>query len=312
VDSPMNASLDRAWKNWIECLKGTDPNSIFSQITTMIWDTAIFRVINAGRQIQVDKNPKTPELNGALHSFINRNYFLSQTVCIRRLIDERGNLRGRKGVFSISALLSDIQKYRKELTRETFLRLNNFSYDPLTVQKHKRELFKQPGGEAFIVPRDYDWELIEEAHQTFDRLSYSTSKDRQPNDIISERVFVRLKEQLTACKPITEYVDKYVAHSSTPESRILQNYRQSSITLRHLWDVHKIIFEVSEFISLILFDEGHMALAFENPDFFDYWDKPIFEDFDGNLVRKTLEKYRKETEEWNQSALENTWKWIET
>lgn len=306
-----NSDIDQAWKFWIECLKGSDPNSVFSQITTMVWDTGIFRIINEGRKIQVEKNSTAPEINGSLHSFINRNYFLSQMVVIRCLID-RYPLRGRKGVFSIYALLDDIQKYRNELTRETFLGLNNLPYDENSVRLKRWEFFnQQPNDQVFTIPREYDYEIIAETHQTFDRLSNTSAEIRQPDDIISDRLFVRLKEKLAECKQITDFVDKFVAHSTTPESRTLQNFKKSEISLRKLWDAQRIIFEVAEFISLVLFSEGHMALAFELPAFFDYWDKPIFEDSDGNLVRKTWEAYRIETKAWNHSALENTWKWIE-
>jgi hypothetical protein len=71
-------SLDQAWSNWFSCLNGNDTNSIFEQISLMIWDTAIFRLIVESRQIQIEKNPRAPQVNGSLHSFIDRNYFQTQ------------------------------------------------------------------------------------------------------------------------------------------------------------------------------------------------------------------------------------------
>jgi hypothetical protein len=210
-------SLEQAWKNWIDCLKGDDTNSIFQQIYRMIWDTAIFRLIVESRQIQIEKNAQSPALNGALHSFIDRNYFQSQVIYIRRLTDKHYGLTGKRGVYSISSLTDDICDRRSELTREKFLSLRNKPYDYAEIQRKEKEFInKQPFGKGFFIPPEFDWEAIAEIHQTFDRLSGKTHKDRHPNDVIKERVFTRLKEKLDTIQQIINYVDKFVAHSSTP------------------------------------------------------------------------------------------------
>jgi hypothetical protein len=135
--------LEQAWKNWVDCLKGDDTNSIFQQITLMIWDTAIFRIIVEARQSQIRKNPQDPEINGALHSFIDRNYFQSQSAFIRRLTDKSYGLTGKRGVYSVVALINDIGSYRVELTRETFLKFRNMPYDYTKQRKgvHKKSTF---------------------------------------------------------------------------------------------------------------------------------------------------------------------------
>jgi hypothetical protein len=60
----MNMEIEQAWKTWSDCLQGDDENSIFNQIHLMIWDTMIFRIIFEGRQIQLEKNPDNPAING--------------------------------------------------------------------------------------------------------------------------------------------------------------------------------------------------------------------------------------------------------
>ena len=135
--------LDQAWKNWDACLNGDDPNSIFQQITIMIWDTSIFRIILAARQSQLRKNPQEPEINDALHSFIDRNYFQSQSVCVRRLIDTSSGITGEKGIFSLGALIKDIKDYRQELTREKYLDLRNLPFDYAEIRKKEMEFIKK-------------------------------------------------------------------------------------------------------------------------------------------------------------------------
>jgi hypothetical protein len=305
--------LDQAWKDWIECLKGDDINSIFRQITLMIWDSAIFRLIIESRQIQIDKNPNEPAINGELHSFINRNYFQSQVSIIRRLVDKSYRLIGPKAVYSIYSLISDIYDRRNDLTREALFRTRNMSYDFAEIQHKEREFIrKQSIGKGFVlVSPELDSESIAETHQAFDRLSGKTQMDRQPNDVISERIFARLKGRLDDCRQITNYVDKFVAHSATPESRATQNDSEIKITLKQLWDAHRIIFEVAEFLSVIFFSESHMALAIENPSLFQYWSIPLLEEMDVSRIRNTFEEYRKETERWNQDGINNIWNWID-
>lgn len=299
--------LEKAWKNWCDCLKGDDPNSIFQQISTMIWDTAIFRIIVEARQSQIRKNPQDPEINGALHSFIDRNYFQSQSAFIRRLTDKSYGLTGKKGVYSVAALIKNILSYKDELTREKFFKLRNIPYDITEVQNREKEFArKQPLG----IPPELDWESIE-AHQNFDRLSGTTHNNRNRTDLVAEKVFVRLQEKLASCQEITNYVNKFIAHSATPESRSIQDENTSIVTFKHLWEAHQIIFEVAEFISVILFSEDHVALAIENPTFFKFWEKPLYEKGEIDLVRTTLEDYRKETEKWNASGFEDIWHWIE-
>jgi hypothetical protein len=305
--------VDQAWKSWVDCLKGTDTNSVFQQIYLMIWDTAIFRLVIESRQIQVEKNAQAPALNGAFHSFIDRNYFKSQVISIRRLVDKRYKLTGRKAVYSIHSLIDDLCDHRIELTREDFFRLKKKPYDYTEIQSKEKEFIrKQHVGSGFFIPPEFEWESIAEAHQTFDRLSGRTHKDRQPNDVIMERIFIRLKERLDTCQQITDYVDKFIAHSATPESRAIQNVDASEITFKKLWEAHRIIFEMAEFLSQILFSESHMALSIENPNFFQNWETPLFEQGEAARLRSAFESYRKETENWISSGIDDIWHWIES
>lgn len=293
-------SLENAWKNWYACLNGDDPNSIFQQITIMIWDTSIFHIILAARQSQVKKNPQNPEINGALHSFIDRNFFHTQVSHIRRLTSTSHPLTGEWGVYSVGALLRDIRSCQTELTRERYFTLRKMPYDYGEMQEKEKDLYKNHSLEesSFIGPPDCDWEAVEEAHRIFDYLANVLPNKRSPNDRISDHVLEKLKDRLSGCRDFANYVDKFIAHLSTPESRAMQNYVSTPLTFKRLWEAQQAIFEVANFLSVILFDRTQMALALEFPTFFDYWQKPLFSNREIELVKTTLEDYRKETETW--------------
>lgn len=308
--------IKKAWEIWIHCLKGDDENSIFQQITLMIWDTVIFRFILESRQIQVKRNPDNPLINATLHSFLDRNYFQSQAASIRRLADKsRYGLMGAKGIYSLYSLIDDIDKRRTELTREAFFELRHIPYDYRELQKREREFISKQLKEnsiAFRVPPEFDWEVSANAHAVFDRLCGIRAESRGHQDIISENIFSRLKDKLDTCNEITNYVDKYIAHAATPESRDLENVDSTKITLKHVWDAHQTIYEVAEFLSGVLFAEGHAPLAWKSPNTFDNWEVPLLDIQDIDRLEVVYEQFRKETNEWQSAGVENLWGWIET
>ncbi|MBI9051592.1 MAG: hypothetical protein JEZ00_19365 [Anaerolineaceae bacterium] len=236
--------IEIAWKIWAECLLGNDRNSIFQQISSMIWDTAIFRIVVESRQIQIESNQKNPKINGAYHSFIDRNYFQSQVACIRRLLDNSYPLTKKKAVYSLYSLIKDVRKYREELNREKFLALRDMPYDYSEIKEKENTFFTQQTiGEGFFKPPELDWESIEEVHQLFDRLSGKTPETRHTDDVISDIVFMKLIEKLDEGNVISTYVDKFVAHSAAPESRDDLNSKNSNVTFEQLWKVHRNIYD---------------------------------------------------------------------
>jgi hypothetical protein len=243
--------------------------------------------------MELERNALNPRINGALHAFLDRNYFRSQAASIRRLTDKHG-VRGPRAVYSLHALIKDLKTYRVELTRQAYFRLS-----------------KQAVGKAFFVPPEFDSTPIAEAHANFDRLSGRRQADRKPDDVIAERVFDRAMQRLDPCQQIVRYVDKFVAHSASPESRESQNPQASELTFRQLWDAQQAIFEVANFLSIILFSADHVALAIENPRFFEHWAAPLLEGTDASAIRGAFANYRTETEQWRAEGFKATWRWIE-
>jgi hypothetical protein len=308
-------SLERAWAIWSDCLRGEDENSIFRQISVMIWDTAIFRFVLESRQTQVEKNPDNPSLNLSLHAFIDRNYFQAQAASIRRLADKSSyGLTGKRGIYSLHSLIDDISKRRLELTREAFFELRHTPYDYTIVQQRERDFIAQQAKEsrlAFRIPPEFDWEVSADAHATFDRLCGTSAQNRKHQDVIAEKVFARLKDKLNSCNDVTNYVDKFVAHSATPESRAVANTDSAKITLKHIWDAHQTIYEIAEFLSGVLFAEGHAPLAWKSPNLFDNWETPLLESQHIDRLEKAYQEFEEETNKW-QLEVENLWKWIES
>src|SRR4030042_925182 len=104
-------NLKTIFKEWEERLVGDDINSIRNQIYNMIWDSAVFQSINECRKYAPKNEKGEIELNGVVHRFIDKCFFETQAIAIRRLIDKR------KDVISIYRLIDDMEEHRPLLTR---------------------------------------------------------------------------------------------------------------------------------------------------------------------------------------------------
>jgi len=311
--SDQELPLKQAWQNWIMCLRGEDENSIFNQITLMLWDTAIFRVIGESQKDKFNKNPQTPRMNRQLYSFVYRNYLHTQCAYIRRITDPNSSLTGKYGTYSLGAIINDLIIYREKLSREKYLDLQGLPYD-YSKRKDNELAFclKQPLGKGFFVPEELNWWKIKDAHETFDRLSHSNLDKRKPSDLIDENLLVSLRDKLEDSRKIHLYVNKFIAHAATLESRSFIDIDENSLSLSDIWDTHRIIFNISNFLSAVLFSIDNMPLAIEHPNFFYFWDEPFFEEEEAfDKVRATLESYREETETWMESSIKDVWSWVE-
>jgi len=206
-------------------------------------------------------------------------------------------------------------KRREELTRESFFILRGIPYDYSEIKKREEEFIFQhinEGNNFVWIPRELNWQISAMTHSVFDRLSGVQEQNRGPNDIIAEKVFARLKEKLDSCHDVTKYVDKYVAHSATPESRAIENVESTQITLKQLWDAHQTIYEVAEYLSFVLFSESHFPLISKHPNTFDNWDISFLGQQDINRLETIYQNYWKITDNWRLEAVDKCWRWIES
>lgn len=304
--------IDQAWQNWIVCLKGEDKNSIFNQITLMLWDAAIFRIILESQKDKYEKNSQEPRINQQFSSFIRRNFIHTQCVFIRRLSETGYKLTGKKSTYSLGAIINDLKNYREELNREKYLELRDLKYDYSEIQRKQIAFVLQNHpDESIPIPQELDWWKARDAQETFDKLSQTNIENREPTDLIDGNLLERLKNKLDDCRKINSYVNKFIAHAATIESRSIINFDELNLTLNNIWEAHEIIYKVANFLSAVLFSIDNMPLAFEHPSFYAYWDEPFFKENAFDKVRMTLEGYREETENWMESSIKDVWSWIE-
>ena len=208
---------------WIECLCGTDRHSIMPQIYRMIWNTAAFRAINEARRIAPPAKEGSVQLSGLMHELIDEGFFEGQALAIRRLTDTHSLDDRRRGVWSLIALLNDMQEHVDLMTRQNLFAAEGLEYDVEAVRRRAEEYQQQElrkGTHVYFIPEELDWDRLRDRHEQIDFLARVTPAHRSPDDTVCVAVIERLKNMVnTTCAEVHVHVNKFVAHAASPESR---------------------------------------------------------------------------------------------
>ena len=272
-------------ESWIEELLKEDRNSIIQQIWLMFWDTAIYNVILEARR-QADKaSCGRVKLNGMVHNLIDRYFFQSQALAVRRLVEKRKNERNySRAVYSLKGLLEDIKANIHLFTRENIFAAEDRPYDTTHIRKAYREYCEQKeraGNSTYAIPRELDFECHEKRHEEIDILAEVDKANRSPKDTIKQKIIMRLEDKIVHCEEIVVYVNKFIAHAATTESRkkgVKQpeksiNADDITLTLGELVKAQEVFYKVSNFVSSYILVAGGIGWAAEPR--FEYIDRPL-------------------------------------
>jgi hypothetical protein len=274
MPSPIDLFRTRR-KLWLDCLTGSDSNSVKNQVQRIIWNAATFRVINEARRIASTDKDGRPKLSGLEHEMINNGFFAYQAIAVRRLGDSYP-LEGPKGVYSLAGLLKDIKSHARLFTRKNMI-------------ETERAMPSYP--EFYVDVR----------HEQIDEMSGVKQPQRADEDTIQIRIFDRLLARLKeASNDVSQHVDQYLAHAATPESRASRKTDDLSITLQHHYDAHRVICEIVNFVSVWLLNDTHLGF-FAIPQFnqFEYMDSPLVETQKIQHLRAIWDDFKREINGWS-------------
>lgn len=287
---------------WIQCFSGKDHNSILNQIYQMVWNAAVFKVINEARRIASVNAKGQTEINVMLHRFMDTCFFDSQFLSIRRLTDP-SPFDGPKGVFSLVSLLKDMKVNASLITRENLFLVEGLEYDYEAIQQRQMEdvLEQSKGGKsAYCIPAESDSHFIRLRHEQIDALSGVNAGQRMRGDAVQIKIFDYLIKKIEgASEGISLHVNKYIAHSATPESRKYEKTDDVKITLGHLWDAHKVICQIANFTDVYLLSRAnHSFLIVPQYGHFKYIDKPLVSAVGVEVLRKAWHEFDEKTDSW--------------
>ncbi len=294
---------------WKKCIDIEDRNSVFNQIHSMIWNAAVFNVINNARKIAPVDAKGNREINGMIHRFMDRCFFDSQFLSIRRLADP-APIDGDRGVFSLLSLLNDMKINASLITRRNLFLVDNMEYDYEAAQQKEAVFMAEQlraGASSYWLPPELDSHSIRLRHEYIDVLSGVDSGHRSPNDAIRVEVFDYLAKKIKdASEDIGLHVNKFIAHSASPESRDYSNVDDVKITLGHVWGAHKVICQVANFIDVSMISRAsHNFLPIPQFNYFKFIDKAIVSSDGVAALSKIWDEFQKETEQWGSWGLKN-------
>lgn len=261
---------------WINWLSGDDVHAIWPQIHQLVWDDVLFRTIWKFRSEASAHSRDDVGFNADVLRLLDVGFLTTQVTAIRRLTDppERNP---KKNVLSLRRILEDIKLNHSVITREVYVACDGLPYEYEIAEHslHNRRSERSPsmwlpttGAEA--------WGSSELAHSTFDRLAdRDAERGRTRGDLISMAWFERLEGKLSECDRVRTFVNKFIAHAADPISRSGLTEAETLISLDHLRECHRVLYQTASFITTrVLWEGAGGALPVPQYDHLENLDKP--------------------------------------
>jgi hypothetical protein len=307
LDKEKGEAFRQSRLKWMEWLYGDDPHSISRQIYSMVWDYALFCVVNELRRMAATELKNGVSFNGSVIRLFDAGFVTTQAIAIRRLI-EKPKSNPNLAVISLRSILNDIKENAHLVTRENYVCYDGLPYDYEAV--HQQWLATLPshtdGVHTGWLPTSGPtaWPKSELVHKNFDKISGVDPGHRERADTIKPDLFAFLESQIDTCKDIKKYVDKFIAHASAPETRKELPANQRAITLDRLKAHHKTIYQIASFISRqLLYQSDLGGLPVPQNDHLANLDKSWATAENLNTARRVWKEYAKEVSEWDSASL---------
>jgi len=265
----------------------------------MLFETLIYKCILKARSIAPKDKHNKIKLDGSMHYLIDKCFFITQLMAVRRLTDKKGS-----DVVSLYKLLKLMKENNKYLTRKNYFMIleeRGYHYDYADIAKKAEEyLHKNLKMDTVIcIPDELNWEKSSEFHSNFDKLSKTQFNDRTPDDFVDISVFEKLLDNLDYCENLRDYVNSYIAHSLNLEKIEKLEDKSLPISFDQLWEAQKIICSVINFVGLYLIgisDYGLLPLT--HGTILHYIEEPLVSKDKKKELYKEEEIFRNETFSW--------------
>jgi len=263
-------------------LKDDKVHNVYGQIVAMIDADRTWRMLNEMRRLAAERRATAPSWeaalsNGMISDFIDTGYVATQTLAIRRLLEEKqSNPKGQ--IISLRRVLAAVKGERGCITRENFVCHDGLPYDP--AQGAAKALKAATDGRDDIHWIDTDgaegWDMAEILHETFDAFSGVSRDKRSRTDLIRPDYFEALETLLAdpAFETLEAYANKFVAHSADERSRA-EAGDDVAVTMDRISTCHAAVIKVFHALVSDVFQVGtHSPLA-QRSEPFRNLDKPL-------------------------------------
>ena len=235
--------------------KENDIHSISNHYQEMIWNDTVYRTYNEARRLSEITNSKKTGLPGTLIELIDRNFFETQAMAIRRLTDPH-EFRPHRSVNSLPSIIEEIKSISTVFTRENYICYTGIPYDNSTL------------------PKWPDQAKHEERNKIFDSIAVEFTT-RSRDDLLDLEILKKLEKELGKLTLIRTYTNKYVAHAAASNNRLKIDSRLQNLSLQELEDSYRKIVSICKIMGDLL-DEYFLAEV-ATPQFVQLknWDMPL-------------------------------------
>lgn len=283
-DKEALASFRACRKRWYEWLIGDDEHSISTQITTMIWDDAIFRTLNEARRFSLEHSSPQKGLNADLLDLLDRGFVTSQVMALRRLTDP-GFHDPRKGVVSLTRLLADIEANLHLVTRENYICFDGMPFEAPSPKEVRN------------IMRD-------RMQLTFDSLSGKSPTCRSRQDVVRRSTIRQISQSLEICGELREYANKFIAHAAEPSEVRHRVREETRITLEKFDLAYRVVVRAGSFVGLgILFEHNLGEVPTPQYSHLENLDKPMVLPQEMDALDAFWQKRVEEVGSWSENLL---------
>lgn len=298
---------------WLYMLNGDPDHAIWRQITTMLWNDAVFRMVLDTRKFSSEAGYQSSAQNWALARFMDQGFVATQTLSIRKLM-EKASTNRKTQVVSLRRVLDDINERRNLITRECYVAYDGLPYDP---SPNRNAFVEDPRKSASpVVDIGYvittrsgyvmttgptAWLTAQKAHESFDRLSGVTPNHRSRDDVIRNEVFEKIEAELTnsGWKDIAEFGNKYIAHAANEDSRGLLSEGQHSFPFDNLARCHKSICRAAASVyQSVLWQGSHEFFPIPQFNIFENLEAPWLPSDDVEKLARIWRDYIRKFDAW--------------
>ena len=212
---------------WLALLRDDPEHSIYSQLSSLVWQDSVFRLFNEIWRTTPPDQP-TALRNSLLAEALGSGYVTGMILGVGRLTDP-AERKAERGVVSLRRVFEDICNHRHLLTREIFVCCNNRYYDPDTIPPPSAR-GGIGGGFIGIASNLFDAPKL---HPRFDILSGVAPSKRSRRDLIVEAKFAEIEALLSvpSIARIRDLRNKFIAHAADAHSRQAASVGKLNFTL---------------------------------------------------------------------------------
>lgn len=271
-----------------------ETTGINSTLGDMLWNYAVFNTAAMIVRLSGERGDEGRPLNQMLFNLLAEGYWSSLFLGVRRLIDDH-DLNGRRGVYSVCAVIKDVRKCRDWLNRRFYVEhVRGAVYDVGELRLEQDRRLRESSGASW---GDKRLPLSEDAHLRFDELSGTAPDRRDENDLINLDILDGLAKRLTKLSSIADHVNTHIAHAGNRESRT--NKGLSEFHLRDAEQALRCLKEVVDLAGRWFADDGATGLAIYQGNQFEGLEFPVVDGTEVSILDKHWRELEDEIETWN-------------